>query len=88
MESAAAPGTVRRLDPTELSLRAENLSSHAFGVAETLALGARLGQLPPELHLFGIEMGAAPDIWLPALLRELQALLQTSATSARPPRRG
>jgi len=27
-----------------------------------------------ELHLFGIEMGAAPDIWLPALRRELQTL--------------
>ena len=60
------PGAVRRLRPEDLR-GAERLSSHAFGVAESLALADALGRLPARVELIGIEAadaegepGAAP----------------------------
>jgi len=54
LRSGAAPGTIRRLDDADLCAQAP-LSTHEFGVAQALALGAHLGRLPPEVIVFGIE---------------------------------
>ena len=58
--SGAPPGTIHRIDcsraplPRDLAVS----SSHAFGVAEGVAAARVLGQLPPEVVLFGIEAGS------------------------------
>ena len=57
MRGGGAPGTVRRLDRRELALLERRLSSHSLGVADMLALGERLGELPPRLDIIGIEAG-------------------------------
>jgi hydrogenase maturation protease len=50
---AGAPGTVVQLDAAQLEAN-PTLSSHGFGVAEALALGAALKALPPELTVLAI----------------------------------
>jgi hydrogenase maturation protease len=61
MRSAQPPGGVTRLDLLEpghgaVAVGAGVLrSSHAFGVAEALALGRALGRLPARLIAYGIE---------------------------------
>ncbi len=55
MRSGAAPGTIRRLQDKEIEMEAALLSSHGFGVAESLALGRTLGMLPVRLVLYGVE---------------------------------
>ena len=62
MRSGAQPGTVRRLDMLELDESTGLLSSHGFGVAEALALGRVLGDLPPRVLIYGIETGQAPSL--------------------------
>ena len=57
MRSGAVPGTIRRLQDEEIEMEAGLLSSHGFGVAESLALGRTLGMLPARLVLYGVEMG-------------------------------
>ena len=54
LRSGAAPGTIQRLDTADLYAQAQ-LSTHEIGVAQALALGARLGRLPSEVIVFGIE---------------------------------
>lgn len=49
------------------------ISSHGFGVAETLALGHKLGLLHPEIYLFGV--AGEPDAWQAPLLDEVEAIL-------------
>ncbi len=56
MRSGAVPGTVRRLQDEEIEMEAALLSSHGFGVAESLALGRTLGMLPARLVLYGVEV--------------------------------
>jgi hydrogenase maturation protease len=57
VSSGARPGTIYRFDalaralPREVSFQ----STHAFGVAEALALGRALGQLPAKLIIYAIE---------------------------------
>lgn len=59
MQSGAVPGTLRAFTLEQLLAQPSGLlSSHAFGVAQTLALGASLGGLPRMLRVLGIEMGA------------------------------
>jgi len=50
---AGSPGTVARLDAAQLEAN-PTLSSHGFGVAEVLALGAALNALPPALTVLAI----------------------------------
>src|SRR5512139_3501442 len=57
MQAGLPPGTVRILTPDQLNRESGFLSSHGFGVAESIALGASLGQLPESLTIIGIEMG-------------------------------
>jgi hydrogenase maturation protease len=74
MRGGGRPGSVRRLDSAELALLERRLSSHALGVADMLALGARLGELPARLDIIGIEAGrsdpATAAVQVAALLRE------------------
>lgn len=84
MRSGAPPGTLRRLDMLELDDSAGLLSSHGFGVAEALALGRALEELPPRVLIYGIETGQAPSLpalgdlvailW-PAIIGDIQASL-------------
>ena len=55
--SGAPPGTVYRLDAHQQPFPAAQWrsSTHAYGVAEALALARVLHQLPPHLLLYGIE---------------------------------
>lgn len=92
MHSGAVPGALRRLDASRLVAQRGRVSSHGFGLANTLALGRALDLLPATVIVYGIEaqgseMGAAPDAKLPdampALLRniasDLRALLPHGA---------
>ncbi|SRR5579875_3561633 len=55
--SGASAGTISRFDAHTQALPANYTfsSTHAFGIAETLALARALGQLPPCLIVYGIE---------------------------------
>jgi hydrogenase maturation protease len=55
--SGDCTGSVYRLDPSVILEQVDGLSSHSFGVAEALALGAAMGELPPHLAVFGIDIG-------------------------------
>jgi hydrogenase maturation protease len=57
VSSGAAPGTIHRLDAKVETIPAKffNYSTHAFGVAEAIAMATALNQLPPELVIYGIE---------------------------------
>ena len=52
--SGAAPGTVHRLDGLAAPVAAGG-STHAFGLAETLALARALGRAPARVEVIGIE---------------------------------
>lgn len=54
---AGEAGAIVRWDGRAAPLRSGNLraSSHGFGVAEAIALGRQLGQLPERLEIYGIE---------------------------------
>lgn len=53
------PGGVSLLALADLQRISTSTSSHGFGVAQTLALGAELGQIPPDFYLVGIHTGMA-----------------------------
>lgn len=57
VQSGAAIGTIHRVDVNkeELSTRLFSASTHAFGVAEAIALSKAMGQLPECFTIFGIE---------------------------------
>lgn len=61
VKSGAAPGTLYRLEGHALDgMVAHHSSSHGFGLAETLALADRMGELPPHLKFVGLEAGTKP----------------------------
>jgi hydrogenase maturation protease len=61
VKSGATPGTLYRLEGRSLDgLVAHHTSSHGFGLAETLALADRMGELPPHLKFVGLEAGTRP----------------------------
>lgn len=57
LQGDTTPGEVHRFTPEDLSAYPGAVSSHDVGVAQALALGAALGQLPPRLVIYGIEIG-------------------------------
>lgn len=58
MQAGLPPGDLRTFTPDQLFTQQTALvSSHAFGVAEALALAASLGELPWRMTIIGIEMG-------------------------------
>lgn len=56
----AAPGRVRRWAAPDLRATA-GVSSHAWGLAQTCALGAALGRLPGELILYTVDAADTGD---------------------------
>ncbi|WP_459867259.1 hydrogenase maturation protease [Endothiovibrio diazotrophicus] len=61
VEGGLAPGEIVRLEGTAVEGRAESLfSSHGLGVGPALQLGRALGQLPPRLILYGIQLSTVP----------------------------
>lgn len=80
MQSGAEAGTVRRLSLPELLQEGAVPSTHQLGVAESLALAQALGELPPQLFIYGIESAEPllPGQWIPAL----QHLLLQDAKAA------
>lgn len=58
VRSDAAAGTLHELNMNDIQIQNAQLSSHGFGVAETLALAGSLEQLPSWIELFGIEADA------------------------------
>lgn len=78
VRSGAAPGSLHRIEGEAIyrSL-ARHASTHGFGLADALALAAKLGRAPDALVLHGVEiesaapaagMSAAVEAALPALL--------------------
>jgi hydrogenase maturation protease len=57
VRSGAEPGTLHRLTRLDQLPAASPASSHGLGLAEALALGERLGQLPPWV-VIGVEAGS------------------------------
>ena len=57
VRSDAVPGTLHRLTRLDQLPAASPASSHGLGLAEALALGERLGQLPPWV-VIGVEAGS------------------------------
>ncbi len=58
LKSGAEPGTVMRMDAGSAPLPAEfvqQCSTHALSLAEAVELARSLGQLPPEVVIYGIE---------------------------------
>ena len=55
--AGAAPGTIHRLDAISQPIAAElsQGSTHAFGLADTIALARELDRLPRHLEVLGIE---------------------------------
>ena len=71
VRSAAAPGTIHRLDALESNIPSDffHYSSHAFGLAEAVEMARSLGRLPSHLLIYGIEggdytwgCGLSPDV--------------------------
>ncbi|MBK1672261.1 hypothetical protein CKO35_02875 [Ectothiorhodospira shaposhnikovii] len=62
MEAGLPAGTVRRLSADELMAGVGAVSSHALGVAESLALARVLGVLPNAVHIIGIQAGLAAPL--------------------------
>lgn len=59
---AEEPGSVVALRPDEIARQEGLLSGHGLGVAETMALGQVLGDLPDRLLLLGIAIEQTDDI--------------------------
>ena len=59
VNSGTEPGTIYHLNLNEEELPSGFLhySSHAFGVAEAVAMTKSLGEVPESLHFYGIEGG-------------------------------
>lgn len=75
--SGAPPGSIIRLQWADVrieQLRSE--SSHSFGIGSTLRLAERLGKLPQQVVVFGIEVEACHCMWklTPAVERGLHQL--------------
>lgn len=61
VKSGGGAGTLHKLEGRTLDgLIMHHTSSHGFGLAETLALADRMGELPKHLKFIGLEAGATP----------------------------
>lgn len=73
VRSGAEPGTLHRFSRLDQLPTASPTSSHGLGVAEALALGERLGQLPPWV-VIGVEADAEALPGAAALDRAAEAV--------------
>jgi hydrogenase maturation protease len=58
VQTGADVGTIQRWQGEEVATVQSNLSSHGIDIASVLALGQALGNLPPHIILYGIEIGS------------------------------
>ena len=77
MQGGAEPGSVRKVDLSELEGDNDAPSSHNFGVAEALLLAQAMGDLPRELTIIGIEVNEQTDEqqWGETLMQELKPII-------------
>lgn len=75
MQAGGTPGEIRRLDTANWGDYAGGLSSHGVGVLDALRLAAALDALPPQLDLYGIEIGTA------GVEEEVSAAVRRAATT-------
>jgi hydrogenase maturation protease len=62
VRSGAPVGTLHEVSLEDVAAKGiRHASSHAFGVAEALALARELGRLPPRVCVLGIETSATAD---------------------------
>ena len=59
MQSQDAVGRMRHFGVEDWPAYRHGLSSHGLGVLDALALARELGNLPPRVDLYGIEIGSA-----------------------------
>ena len=59
MQSQDAVGRMRHFGVEDWPAYRHGLSSHGLGVLDALALARELGSLPPQIDLYGIEIGTA-----------------------------
>jgi hydrogenase maturation protease len=59
LSSPEAPGTIRRFDVQDMPLPSGAFrgSTHAFGMADVVALARSMGALPPRLIVYGVVGG-------------------------------
>jgi len=81
VRSGAAPGTLHRFTAADRLPRTRAVSGHGLGLADALALGERLGDLPPWV-VIGVE--AAPEALPPeeVLERAVRAVRAEAAAPA------
>jgi len=53
----AAVGTLHYFVQEEIEVLDDALSTHAIGIAEAIRMGAVLNDLPPNISLYGLEIG-------------------------------
>jgi len=78
VKAGLEPGSLVRLKEDQIECSNSVNSTHGFGVAEAIALGRELGNLPEKLVLFGLETGDDPE-WMPSSrsIDELKELITT-----------
>lgn len=81
VHSGATPGTIHRVTAQDLPANWLHCSTHAFGVAEAIALAQALGQLPRQFSILGIE-GSTFAIGA-ALSEQVRAALATVVDAVR-----
>jgi len=59
--TGGAPGTMLRLSADQPLPRPARHSSHGLGLAEAVELARALGELPPQLVIYGIEVESLDD---------------------------
>jgi hydrogenase maturation protease len=60
LDSAAGPDEIVRIGVDATEAPAAGLSSHGFGLAQTLAVGRRLSELPPRVVILALPHGGQP----------------------------
>ena len=58
MQSSGSIGQIRHFNRAEWPAYSQGLSSHGFGILDALSLARELDSLPPQLDLYGIEIGS------------------------------
>ena len=82
MQSNGKAGEIRSFNLENWAAYSHGLSSHGFGVLDALFLARELGNLPPRLDLYGIEIGsaspgAAPGAPILAAAQRLAGIIAT-----------
>jgi len=75
MVSGARVGLVRSWRGADIASAQGLLSSHGFGVRETIALAESLGALPPQLLVIGIEIDPEGEPQIAPPVAEIAAVL-------------